>query len=372
RTVSAIGAALAHSITIDGLDIHDNYNAAKGHAGVALVPAMFAALAKSKRNINGKEFLTTLTVGYEIALRAGLALHATACDYHTSGAWNSLGCASIVARMLELNDEQTRHALGIAEYYGPRSQMMRCIDHPTMLKDGSGWGALSGVSAGILAKNKFTGAPALTVESDEVSKLWSDLGEKWYTPEQDFKKYAVCHWAQPALACVLELIHNYNLQSENISEIHVHTFNEATHLSTRRPQKTEEAQYSLPFSVAAATVFKQLGPEELSGSALNHPEILKCIDKIKIFDDEECNEKFPELQTAWVKIIADDGREYVTEPKLAPWDAAGIPATDDDIIKKYFWLAENVVEKGRAQQINDTVWALDDVEDSNYLRQMLS
>ena len=29
--------------------------------------------------------------------------------------------------------------LGIAEYHGPRSQMMRCIDHPTMLKDGAGW-----------------------------------------------------------------------------------------------------------------------------------------------------------------------------------------------------------------------------------------
>jgi hypothetical protein len=35
-----------------------------------------------------------------------------------------------------LNRTQTAHAMGIAEYHGPRSQMMRCIDHPTMVKDG--------------------------------------------------------------------------------------------------------------------------------------------------------------------------------------------------------------------------------------------
>ena len=40
-----------------------------------------------------------------------------------------------------------RQAIGIAEYHGPRSQMMREIDNPTMLHDGSGWGAMVGVTA---------------------------------------------------------------------------------------------------------------------------------------------------------------------------------------------------------------------------------
>ena len=58
--------------------------------------------------------------------------------------------------------ERLRHALGIAEYHGPRSQMMRCIDFPTMVKDGSGWGAIVGLSA-VFAADGFTGAPALVV-----------------------------------------------------------------------------------------------------------------------------------------------------------------------------------------------------------------
>src|SRR3546814_7985834 len=84
-------------------------------------------------------------MGYEVATRAGIVLHGSVSDYHTSGAWNALGVAAVASRLLGLDRERTRHAIGIAEYHGPRSQMMRCIDHPTMLKDGSGWGAFAGV-----------------------------------------------------------------------------------------------------------------------------------------------------------------------------------------------------------------------------------
>jgi 2-methylcitrate dehydratase PrpD len=62
--------------------------------------------------------------------------------------------------------------MGIAEYHGPRSQMMRCMDHPTMVKDGSGWGAMCGVSAARMAKAGFTGAPALTLQTE----YWQNLG----------------------------------------------------------------------------------------------------------------------------------------------------------------------------------------------------
>ena len=133
REVSPPGAALANGMTIDALDIHDGYKLTKGHAGVALVPAALATLRLSRdERVSGRELLTILVMGYEVALRAGVALHANACDYHTSGAWNALGCAAITARRLGLRTDQTRHALGIAEYHGPRSQMMRCtINSPS-------------------------------------------------------------------------------------------------------------------------------------------------------------------------------------------------------------------------------------------------
>jgi 2-methylcitrate dehydratase PrpD len=144
RRVSAAGAAFAGATTIDSFDAHDGHALTKGHAGVAIMPALLAVADAEglleDGALDGEALLTGLVLGYEIATRAGIALHASASDYHTSGAWNSLGCAAVAARLLGLDGERTRHALGIAEYYGPRSQMMRCIDHPTMVKDGSGWG----------------------------------------------------------------------------------------------------------------------------------------------------------------------------------------------------------------------------------------
>ena len=151
RSCSPAGAALAGGMTIDSIDAHDGYKPAKGHAGCGVLPALLAMLeAECDTNVSEEELLTCLVIGYEIACRAAESLHDSVCDYHTSGAWVALAVAALGARIMKLDAEQTKHALGIAEYHGPRSQMMRCIDHPTMLKDGSGWGAMAGVSACLL------------------------------------------------------------------------------------------------------------------------------------------------------------------------------------------------------------------------------
>ena len=196
RSVPA-GAALANGMTIDSVDAHDGQKLTKGHVGCGVIPALMA-LAESRGKLDSQELLTSLVIGYEIGSRAGIALHATVEDYHTSGAWVALATAGLGARYLGLNTQQSRHAIGIAEYHGPRSQMMRTIDHPTMVKDGSGWGSMAGVSAAYLAAEGFTGAPAISMEADEVRDIWSDLGKRWYITDQYIKLYPVCRWAQRA------------------------------------------------------------------------------------------------------------------------------------------------------------------------------
>ena len=166
RLVSPAGAAMAGAFMVDSIDAHDGTTPNKGHAGSAVFPSLLAvadAMRAEGRAITGRNFATWLALAYEVSYRAGQVQHATVPDYHTSGAWTAVGVATAVARMLGCNSEQIRHAAGIGEYHGPRSQMMRCIDHPTMLRDGVGWGAPSGVTAAYLAKEGFAGAPALTL-----------------------------------------------------------------------------------------------------------------------------------------------------------------------------------------------------------------
>jgi hypothetical protein len=101
--------------------------------------------------------------GEPFILQSGRPSKAT-CVVQNAVLTSSLGTA-IGAHLMGLDREATRHTLGIAEFHGPRSPMMRRIDHPTMLKDGSAWGALSGVTAAPLAANDFTGTPAVLVEN---------------------------------------------------------------------------------------------------------------------------------------------------------------------------------------------------------------
>lgn len=369
RSVSPPGAALAHAMTIDALDIHDGHPLTKGHAGAAVVPALFAFLHPAQP-ITGQELLTRLVIGYEVALRAGITLHATACDYHTSGAWNALGCAAVGARALGLSVEQTRHALGIAEYYGPRSQMMRCIDHPTMVKDGSGWGAMTGVSATLLAQKGFTGAPAVTVEYPEAAPYWQTLGEQWEVLGQYIKPHAVCRWAQPAIEAVVDLQRRYQLQPQQIAEVSVHTFHNAVRLNMRRPQDSDQAQYSLPFPVAAALVYGKLGGSELTGAVLHDPTVLALVDKVVLREDETFNAQFPARRFAQVTITTIAGDCYASAATEARWNAAD-PPSDDELLTKFRWLAAETVSAQTALALEDALWHCAEVSDLAYLTALL-
>jgi 2-methylcitrate dehydratase PrpD len=357
RIASPLGAALAGGMTIDSFDSHDGHVLTKGHAGVAILPGLLALVDAADRPISGPEFLATLVIGYEVAIRAGIAQHATAPDYHTSGAWNALGVAAIAARLWGLDPERTRHALGIAEYHGPRSQMMRCIDFPTMVKDGSGWGAMCGLSAAYLAADGFTGAPALVVESEAVQSLWADLGQRWRILEMYFKPYPVCRWAQPAIEAALTLRRTSKIDPAAIDAIEIETFHEAVRLDQHRPASTEEAQYSLPFPVAAAVVRGRLAPTDISGEALRDPAILAMSDRIRLVEAPDLNARFPAERFARARFRLKGGHVLTSDTTPARGDAER-PLSDEEILGKFHELADQPLGIEGARRLQGAIAAL--------------
>lgn len=372
RPLSPPGAALAHGMTIDALDIHDGFKPSKGHAGAAIVPATLASLAlPAGEAVSGAELLTRLVVGYEIALRAAMALHATACDYHTSGAWAALGCAALLARSLGLDPARTQHALGIAEYHGPRSPMMRVIDHPTMLKDGAGWGAMTGVSAALLAAGGFTGAPALTVEGAEVAHFWTDLGQRWLMLEQYFKPYPVCYWAQAPVVAALALKRQHQFKAEAIHKITVSTFYNATRLATRHPPDTEAAQYSLPFPVAAALVFDRLSVREVMGAALQDQRVLALVERIELVEDPALSARYPAERLCRLTIELDNGARYESPLTEAPWSHQD-PPSDAQLWAKFRELAAGYLPPARTEQLATMLWECAELPDAQVVQNSLA
>jgi 2-methylcitrate dehydratase PrpD len=356
RAASPTGAAFAGASSIDAFDAHDGHSLTKGHAGAALLPALLA-LADGETIAEGRGFLTSLAIGYEIAIRAGIALHASAADYHTSGAWNAIGCAAMAARVLGLGADKTRHALGIAEYNGPRSQMMRCIDHPTMVKDGSGWGAMVGVSAGYLAADGFTGAPAITVEAAEQSDLWADLGARWRMLELYFKPYPVCRWAQPAMEAAQALVRQHAIDPEDIQSIEIETFHHAVRLGGPAPTTTEEAQYAIAFPVAALLARGRLGAAEIATDGLGDERAHALAARVSLRENPDFTRRFPAERLAKVAIRRRDGTILASGPTLARGEP-GAPLDDEALLTKFRELACELTASRRAR-IEDAVRRLD-------------
>ncbi|MFM8701751.1 MAG: MmgE/PrpD family protein [Hyphomicrobiales bacterium] len=354
---SPAGAAFVNASTIDSFDAHDGHPLTKGHAGCGVLSGLMA-IADVHDDMSGTEALINLIAGYEVAIRAGIALHQTAPDYHTSGAWVGLGIVAAGARVLNLDRSMLREGLGIAEYNGPRSQMMRCIDHPTMLKDGSGWGAMVGVSAAFLAKAGFTGAPAITVEEPAVETLWNDLGSRWRISEQYLKAYPVCRWAQPAMEAAMQLKREHKFTATDILSIRIRTFHEASRLKIWNPQTTEIAQYSLPFPVAALLVKGQVGPDEIDDAALADREILSVAKSIEVIDDPEFSGRFPAERWASASITLRNGTILESRPAVARGSAEN-PFSDDEITTKFKLLMESAGHSKRVQGIVDYVWGIE-------------
>lgn len=353
RHANPAAAAMAAGMTIDSLDGHDGFNPAKGHIGCPLLPAM---LALAPETCSGAEFLATMVMGYEMGARMAMAQHATAPDYHTSGSWGAVAGAAAGARLLGLGHQATRHALGIAEYHGPRSQMMRCIDFPTNLKDGSGWGALCGVSAVQLARRGFTGAPAITVE--DAPAYWADLGTRWYMLEQYFKPYPVCRWAQAPIEAVLSLRRQHGLKAGDVAAIEIETFHESVRLHVQNPQGTDAAQYSTSFPCALALVYGDVQAQHLSDDAITNPAVLRLSNATTMVENAHANAEFPLTRLARVRLQRTDGSWLQSGWHTPRWDYQD-PPTDAELRAKFDGFATPVLGAGKAADLAQVIATLD-------------
>ncbi len=356
RQVSLAGAVYAAATQTDNLDAHDGYNPTKGHIGVVVIPAL-AALAEHCADLSGPETLAAVVVGYEVAGRAGLALHASVSDYHTSGAWNALGVVAMAARLRGQTPDQFRQALGIAEYHGPRSQMMREIANPTMLHDGSGWGAMVGMSAAILAEQGFTGTPALTVEEDRAASHWADLGSFWQMEHQYVKPYPICRWAHAAIDGVRMLMLQHELTHDQIATIHINSFHEAACLFPGIPDSTSKAQYSLAFAVAVQAVYGRIGVEHISGEGLKDPVVANVMPRITVAEQDRHNQRFPQGRWADVVIETTDGR-VLDSGDVHARGGPESPMSRQDIIDKFMEFSTPSIGQARATGLCDAILGL--------------
>jgi 2-methylcitrate dehydratase PrpD len=217
---------------------------------------------------------------------------------------------------------------------------------------------MAGVTAAVFAREGFTGAPAITVENDDVADLWADLGQRWRIAEQYFKPYPVCRWAQPAMEAAAALQRDHRFNAAEIKAIRVRSFHEAVKLAMREPGETDAAQYSLPISVSAFLAHGKVGPAEIQGEGLRDPQVLRLSNLIELIEDPRFSALFPAERWAEVEIELGDGRVLRSGPAVARGSAEN-PLSDAEISAKFHALMTDSGFGARAAAIEDLVMAME-------------
>jgi 2-methylcitrate dehydratase PrpD len=316
--VGALGAAWANGVLANVLDFDDGHRLTKGHPGAMVIPGALAAAQLVDADVD--ELLAAIAVGYEVAIRAGIALHDRDVGYHASGAWGAIGVAAASARLLGLDTRATVHALGLAEYHAPIALIMRSVAEPAMTKDACAWGAWLGVSSAMLAARGFTSVRPQVLDA----AVLDDLGTTWRVEEVYVKPYPCCRWSQGAIRAASEAAAGRVLAAGDVERVVVRTFAAADALAKVAPTSTEEAQYNLVWPVATVLTRGDFGVADVLGP-WDDPAIAVLAARTEVQVDAELTAAFSARRLAAVTVQLRGGETLAA----GPLEAHGEPDDPD-------------------------------------------
>lgn len=355
RKVPCAFAAFANALMASDLDADDGHRGAMGHPGSAVITSSMAV--SEKDGLSGKKFLEAIAVGYEIAIRMGaVANREHEKRFLGSGNWSSFGATAAVSKLTNLGRDQCTNALGICEAHSPTAPMGWMFSRKySMIKEAIGWGAFTGVSSALLAKEGMTGIFAL---GDENQEVMNTLGTEYEFKKIYFKEHASCRYTHSAIDGVLRLKKETGFKDEDVVQINVGTFSFALGLSSQNPKTIQEAQYSIPFTVGAALTYGQVGPTEICEEKLRDDRILALASKVHLYLDPEAQKRFPSFILARVEVNFIDGAKLALDSVPIRGDHQN-PFTEQELDEKFRRFARILLKD---EDIDKTISLVKNVE----------
>ena len=349
----AVATVNAMSATV--LDIDDGHRMAAGHPGAAIVAA--AAAAAEDCGATFEDFLVAVVLGYEVAVAVAMSRISHLHLSTVSGRWSGVGAAAAAARICGVDAGTVRHALLIAEQHAPRLAAAQLHGFAGAdVKEGIAWSVLTGVTAARLAAEGFTGYPD-TFEGMLYSAdgLTENLGKYQAISGLFFKPYACCRWIHAALDGVCAIMQDEGIAAADVDEINIWTFRNAARLGNQvAPVSVLQAQFSIPFCVAAMA---ECGPSAfcpMDGSLLSNRRVRQVSQRVRIREDQELEEMFPAYTPAIVQVTS---RRLTFERRVdTPWGDPTNPMTRPDIVAKFCSLTASALERERIDLLCQTVF----------------
>jgi 2-methylcitrate dehydratase PrpD len=342
--VAMINSIMARSYDFEPVDVMVDNTIFPAHTSGTTV--MTVVTMGEMKGINGKELITTLLVGDDVAARI---LAASRFDFELgwdgNGTVNTFGTAAIAGRILGLNRIQLRDAFGIVLNQLAGS-FQNIWDGTTTFKLQQGMSARNGIFSAQLAKSGWTGPEdallgkfgyyhLYTEGCRNIQILTSDLSKKYYS-DVTFKPYPCCRTTHPAIDCALKIVQKNPVDPQDIKEVILRVPHRALEGFCGKPFKIRryphgDANFSYYYTVANALLRRGVKPEHFSDQSIADPQIKELINKMTL-------EELPGaiFQGAELKIIMKDGRQFSEFTDSPKGNSVNNPISKDELMAK-FW-----------------------------------
>jgi 2-methylcitrate dehydratase PrpD len=371
--VPAATAAMVGAVMAGTMDLDDGAFRPEGHlthAGRVIIPSALAVAEYC--NASGKELIEAVAIGYEVSLRAGWLIRNWGEELTPAGMVANFGAAAATGKLLGLNRAQIISALGIAEAHCLHPSKAIFIHSHAMTKDSCGWGAMTGITAALLAEAGFEGPASLFDLPEYNQEPLATLGDDWETRRLYFKPYPSCRNNHAAVGGIIDLMAQHQLTPESIRSIAVGVAKwPAGTTAYYRPKNTWDAQFSIPFVVGVASIDGELGPAQIAEARLNEPAVLAQADKVTVVIDPEAEAAWPGSLPGRVRLETVDGREfesYVAHPKGDPEN----PLSEAELNSKFRMLVAPMLGADSTESLIRLLTKLEDEPDFTGLQRLLT
>jgi 2-methylcitrate dehydratase PrpD len=368
---SAQAAAFVNGTAAHALDFDDNCYAGFVHGSAVITPAALAV--GQAHGAGGADVVTAFVAGAEAEYAVGAATQNVLYDrgWWTTGVLGPIGAGMAAARLAGLDEQATRAALGLA--MSGAGGMKACFgtDAKPLL---AGRAAEAGVVCAALAAKGASG-PAHPIEDyNGFARLFNEgrfdaaafdaLGRRWFLdqPGIDVKRIPVCLSSHAAVDAVLDLVAAHGLRADDIEHIACDVPPIViANLKYDAPRNPREAQFSMPFAIAASLLPGGLGLDRLNESVLADERLLALMPRIRMgcsthWDDPGRRRAAPE--GARVSVRMRDGSCFEAARDYARGSAA-FPLENAQMDEKFLACAAPVLGGDGASRLLQRLRRLD-------------
>ncbi len=357
------------------------------HAGSVVIPAALGTAAMV--GASGSQLLAAIAAGYETSFRiaAGGApkdvpgfLPFKKVGWHSTSLFGPFGAAAATGKLLGFDGERMAWTLGLAASCA--SGTWAFIDEATTNKRAHpGFASKSGVVAAFLAREGISG-PGNAFEAEWggfyptylrggpffPEHATAGLGSHWEIRHAGFKPYASCRRIHSSLDAVFEVMKKHGVSAAQVHRITIWGNNIHTRQLAKFPVQTVlEAQFSLPYTVAAALLSGSGGLEQYTEAALKRRQVAELAQRVNVkLDPNLWDHGEPRLD-----FEMTDGRT-ISETVSVPTGHPKNPVMPDALERKFRGNASLVLPESRAAQIVSMIGAIDDLADVNELVRLLA